>query len=71
LCRNCLLIHITERKIEGRIGVTERRERRRKQLLDDGREKIGYWNLKEEAIDRTLWRTCCGRGYEPVVRQTP
>jgi hypothetical protein len=42
LRRNCLLIRITEGKIEGRIGVTERRERRRKQLLDDVRKKIGY-----------------------------
>jgi hypothetical protein len=53
--------------------VSDRRERRRKQLLDDVREEMGYWKLKEEAIrvDRTLWRTRCGRGYEPVVRQTP
>jgi len=40
LRKNCLLIHITEGKIEGRIEVTERRERRRQQLLDDVREKI-------------------------------
>jgi len=26
--------------------------------------------LKEEALDRSLWRTGSGRGYEPVVRQT-
>jgi hypothetical protein len=26
--------------------------------------------LKEVALDRTLWRTCFGRGYRPVVRQT-
>jgi hypothetical protein len=26
--------------------------------------------LKEEALDRTLWRTRFGRGYGPVVRQT-
>jgi transposase InsO family protein len=25
--------------------------------------------LKEEALDRTLWRTRFGRGYGPVVRQ--
>jgi hypothetical protein len=29
-----------------------------------------YWKLKEEALDRTVWRTCFGRGYGPVVRQT-
>jgi hypothetical protein len=26
--------------------------------------------LKEEALDRTLWRTSFGRGYGPNVRQT-
>jgi hypothetical protein len=31
---------------------------------------LQYWELKEEALDRTLWRTRFGRGYGPVVRQT-
>jgi hypothetical protein len=44
--------------------------RRRKQLLDDLKEKKRYWKLKEEALDRTLWRTRLGRIYVPVVRQT-
>jgi hypothetical protein len=44
--------------------------RRRKQLLDDLKEKRRYGELKEEALDRTLWRTRFGRGYGPVVRQT-
>jgi hypothetical protein len=35
LRRNCFLKHIIDRKVEGRIEVTERRGRRRKQLLDD------------------------------------
>jgi hypothetical protein len=35
LCRNRLLKHVIEGKIEGRIEVTERRERRRKRILDD------------------------------------
>jgi hypothetical protein len=34
------------------------------------KEKKRYWKLKEEALDRTLWRTRFGRGYGPVVRQT-
>jgi hypothetical protein len=34
LRRNCLLKHVIEGKIEGRIDVTGRRERRRKHLLD-------------------------------------
>ena len=28
------------------------------QLLADLKEKIVYWNLKEETPDRTVWRTC-------------
>jgi hypothetical protein len=67
LRRNWLLKHVTEGKLEGRTG---RRGRRRKQLLDDLKEKRRYWKLKEEALDRTLWRTRFGRGYGPVVRQT-
>jgi hypothetical protein len=51
LGRNCFLKHVTEEKIDGRIKVKRRRERRRKQLLDDLKEKRGYWELKEEALD--------------------
>jgi hypothetical protein len=47
-----------------------RGRRRRKQLLDSLKEMRGYRKLKEEAIDRTLWRTSFGRGCEPVLRQT-
>jgi len=32
--------------MEGRVEVTERRGRRQKQLLDDLKEKGGYWKLK-------------------------
>jgi hypothetical protein len=70
LRRNCLLKHVTEGNLEGRIEMTGRRGRRRKQILDDLKEKKIYWKLKEEALDRTLWRTNFGRGYGPVVRQT-
>jgi hypothetical protein len=61
---------VIEGKLEGRIEMAERRGRRRKQLLDDLKEKRGYWKLKEDAVDRTVWRTRFGRGYGPVVRQT-
>jgi len=54
LRRNCLLKHVIEGEIEGRIEVTGRRGRRRKQLLDDLNEKRGYCKLKEEALDRSL-----------------
>ena len=30
----------------------------------------GYSHLKEEALDRTVWRARFGRGFGPVVRQT-
>jgi hypothetical protein len=70
LRRNCLVKHVIEGKLEGRIEMTGRRGRRRKHLLDDLKEKRRYWKLKEEALDRTLWRTRFGRGYGPVVRQT-
>jgi hypothetical protein len=61
---------VIEGKLEGRIEMTGRRGRKRKQLLDDLKENIRYWKLKEEALDRTLWRTRFGRSYGPVVRQT-
>jgi hypothetical protein len=70
LRRNCLLKHVIGGKLEGRIEMTGRRGRRRKQLMDDLKEKKRNCKLKEEALDRTLWRTRFGRGYGPVVRQT-
>jgi hypothetical protein len=66
LRRNCLLKHVMEVKIEG----TGRRGRRLEQALDDLTERRGYWELKEEALDRTVWRTRFGKDYVPVVRQT-
>jgi hypothetical protein len=70
LRRNCLLKYVIEGLLEGMIEMTGRRGRRRKQLLEYLKEKRRYWKLKEEALDRTLWRTHFGRGYGPVVRQT-
>jgi hypothetical protein len=69
LRRNCPLKHVIEGKIEGRIEVTGRRGRRRKKPLDNLKEKRLYWKLKQEALDRTVWRTGFGRGCGPVVRQ--
>jgi hypothetical protein len=63
LSRNCLLIHIIEEKIEGRIEMTMRRGRRCKHLLDDFRETRGYRKLKEEALYRPLWLSRFGRDY--------
>jgi hypothetical protein len=70
LPRNCLPKHVIEGKREGRIGVTGKRGRRRKQLLDDLNETRGYWKLKEEELERPFWRTCFGRGYGPVIKRT-
>jgi len=70
LRRNCVLRHVNEWKIEGQITVTGRLGKRRKQLLDDLNITTEYWKLKEEALDRTVWRTEFGRGCGPVVRQT-
>ena len=47
-----------------------RRGRRRKEIVDDFKETTGQGRLKEEAPDRTVWRTRCRRGSESVVRQT-
>ena len=32
--------------------------KKRKQLMDKLEETRGDWKVKEEALDRTLWRTC-------------
>jgi hypothetical protein len=70
LCRNCLLRQVIEGKVKGGIGVTGRRGRRRRKLLDKLKERRGDSHLKEEALDRTVWRAGFGRGFGPVVRQT-
>jgi hypothetical protein len=70
LCRNCPLRQVIERKIKGGIEVTGRRGRRRRKLLDELKERRGYSHLKEEVLDRTMWRTRFGRDFGPVVRHT-
>jgi len=54
LCMKCLLKRVIEGRIEKRFAVTGRRGRRINQLLDVLTERSGYWELKEEALDRTL-----------------
>ena len=49
--------------------MTRRRGRRSKKLLDDLKNKREYCQLKEEALDRTMWRNRFGRGFGPVVWQ--
>jgi len=70
LRRNCLPQRVIEGKIQGGIEVTGRQGRRRTKLLDDLKERRGHSHLKEEALDRTMWRAHFGTGFGPVVRQT-
>ena len=58
------------RKDKRWIEVTGRRGKRRRKLLYDLKERRRYSQLKEEALDRTMWRARFGRGFGPVVRQT-
>jgi len=69
LRRNCLPQRVIEGKIMWGIEVTGRRGRRRRMLLDDVKDRRGYCHLKEEALDRTMWRAGFGRRFGPVLRQ--
>ena len=69
LRRNCLLKEVIEGKVKGEMEVIRRRGRRRKNLLDDLKDRSGYSRLKEEALDCTMWRNRFGRVFGPVVRQ--
>jgi len=62
LCKNCLLVDVSEGEFEGRIEVTKIRRSGSKQLLADVRETRGYWKLKAEALDLSVWRNGFGRG---------
>jgi len=50
--------------LKGRVEGARRQRIRHKQLLDHLKETRGSRKLKEEALDRTLWRTCFGSGCE-------
>ena len=67
--RNCRPNYVIGGKIEIRFDVTVKRGRRSKQTLGYFRVIRGCYKLKQEALDRTLWRTRFGRGIGPVVRQ--
>jgi hypothetical protein len=70
LCINCLLQQVIEGKIKEGIEVTGRRGRKRRNLLDDLKERRGYSYLKEELLDLTMWRARFVRGFGIFVRQT-
>ena len=50
--------------------MTERRGRRRKQLLDNLKEKRRYCKFEVEALDRALRTTRSQRDCSPAVRKT-
>ena len=60
---------MTDGRILNLISII-RQGRRRKKLLGDLKERRGYSHLKEEALDRTMWRARFGGDVGPVVRQT-
>jgi len=66
LRKKCLLKHV----INGKIKETGRRGRRRKQFLGDLKGNRRSCDLKDEALDHTLWRTRFGSVCRLVVRQT-
>jgi hypothetical protein len=66
LRRNYFLQQVIEGKIKGGIEEIGRRGRRRRKLPDNLKERRGYTYLKEEALDRTMWRA----GFGPILRQT-
>jgi len=70
LRRNCFLQRVTEGKIQGGIEVIGRQGRRRVKLLDDLKERRGYSHLKEEALDRTMWRDGFGRGFGLLMNES-
>jgi len=69
LRRNFLLQQVTEGEIKGGMEVTGRRGRRRRKLLDELKERRGYSNFKEKALDRTMERAGFRRGFGPVLRR--
>ena len=48
--------------------ISGRRGERRRQLLHDLKERTEYCKLKQEALDRAVWRTRSGTVY--VVKHT-
>jgi len=67
---NFLLKYNFEGKIEVKIEMTWGQGRSFKQLQGGLKKARGFWKLKEDALDRALWRTGFGSVYGPVVRQT-
>jgi hypothetical protein len=59
--RNCGLRQVTEGKTKGGIEVNLRQGRTRRNLLDDLKERIGYfylreWSSRSHYVDSSLWK---------------
>jgi hypothetical protein len=52
---NFCLTYVIGSKIDGNIEVAGRRGRIRKQILDYIKVAGGHWNVKEEALDHSVW----------------
>jgi hypothetical protein len=49
--------------------VIGKQGRRHRKLLDNLKERRGYFHLKKEAPDHTMWTPHLRRGFGPVMRQ--
>jgi len=65
--RNCFIEHVIEGKTERSLEVTGKRRKLGKQLLGHLKERIVYWKLKEETLNRTRCRTAFGNGNGTVL----
>ena len=69
LRRKSLIKQVIEGKTKREMEVKRRLGRRRWKLLDEIKDRRGYSYLKEESLDRFMWRNRFGGGFEPVVIQ--
>jgi hypothetical protein len=62
--------YLLKQSIQGKIGETERRGRRRKQLLNDLQKTQRYSFLKEKVLDCNICTSRFVRGYGTLARRT-
>lgn len=70
ICHNFHRSYLLKHAIKGELKGMGRQERRSKHLFDDLKDVRQYWNLKQNVLDHTVWRTHFRRGYWPVISQT-
>jgi hypothetical protein len=66
LCNKFNLNIYTEK---GRLGMTLKRGRRRRQLLDGVKERRGYSRLKKDVLDHTMWTVPFGRSVWGIIEK--